>query len=88
MIEPLVFGFIGGVVGALVFRWLSNRQEHRVYVVQGWDEEPRAAFDSYTAARAFVESQPDYEKRELEVDGTGSECYPFINELVVGEGRG
>lgn len=55
----------------------------RVWIVIGWDELPRAIFGSEAAARSYAEAQKDYEVRALDEDGTGHDCYPFIEEYTV-----
>lgn len=55
----------------------------KVWSVCGWDELPRGIFSSGEAARQFAESQSDFEVRELAEDGTGYDCYPFIDEYEV-----
>lgn len=60
-------------------------QSQKVWIVQGWDEAPRAVFSSREQAQQFAEAQCDYETRPLNEDGTGSDTYPFIAEFEVNQ---
>lgn len=51
-----------------------------VYIVQGWDEGPRAVFATAEGAIAFSKQQRDYEERPLREDDLPEyeQHYPFI----------
>jgi hypothetical protein len=69
-----------------IWRTSTEREDtsaSRVWVVTGWDELPRAVFDSEQAARKFAETQRDYHPRDLNEDGSGHDTYPFIEPYNV-----
>lgn len=59
---------------------MFKRKPKKVWVVMGWDEEPRVIFDTEAKARAFAKSQADYEDRSQTAEGESSDTYPFIYE--------